>query len=138
MIKEDIKTISSTKKDLRDFGLAVGTVLFLIGCILLWRHWGSPLYFILPGAAMIVAGLFAPWVLKPFQRPWMIAATVLGWFSTRLILIIIYYGVLTPTKFIARLFGVHFLDLKLDRSAKSYWLYRPSQEKKPSSSEKQF
>ena len=36
MIREEIKNITSSKKDLRNFGISVGGVLVIIGLVLLY------------------------------------------------------------------------------------------------------
>lgn len=46
----------------------------------------------------------------------------MGWFNTRLILIITYYFVLTPIGLLAKLFKKDFLNLKIEREAQSYWI----------------
>jgi hypothetical protein len=68
----------------------------------------------------------------------MTLAILIGWFMTRIILSILFYLVLTPTRLLARLFGKQFLDLKMDNSKKSYWNYRESKELKKSEYERQF
>lgn len=48
----------------------------------------------------------------------------MGWFNTRLILIITYYFVLTPIGLLAKLFKKDFLNLKIEREAQSYWIQK--------------
>ena len=45
----------------------------------------------------------------------------LGWIMTRVILIIIFYLIVTPIGLIARLFGKQFLDLSLNENVNSFW-----------------
>lgn len=68
----------------------------------------------------------------------MAAAIIIGWFMSRVILVILFYLVLTPTAIIARIFGKRFLELKWDRSQKTYWNYREEQAPDKSRYEKQF
>ena len=56
------------------------------------------------GAAFALAALLAPHSLAPLYRPWMRLAEALGWFNTRVLLILIYYLVVTPIGLIMRLF----------------------------------
>jgi hypothetical protein len=52
-------------------------------------------------------------------------AGAMGWCMTRLILIALFYLVVTPIGLLMRLLGKDFLELKLDRSsAVSYWIPR--------------
>jgi hypothetical protein len=138
MLIEEIRNIKSTKKDLRNFGLAVGVVLFLIGGLLFWKERPSYPYFLGIGTFLIASGLILPGLLKPFQKVWMTLAVILGWIMTRVILSILFYLILTPTGFAARLTGARFLELKWDKEAKSYWNLREEKAAEPKSYEKQF
>ena len=52
----------------------------------------------------------------------MTLALVLGYFTSSLILCILYYCVLTPIGLIMRLFGKDLLDRRWDKEASSYWI----------------
>ena len=130
MILEEIKNIKETKKDLRKFGITVGTVLLIIAGILFWREKDSYLYFGIAGLLLLLTGLAFPAILKLLNKVWMTLAI--------LILTILYYLVLTPIRILATLFGKNFLDLTIDKSAKSYWEVRPKREIKPADYERQF
>ena len=138
MIIEDLKNISSTRRDLRQFGLSVGVVLALIGGLLLWRERPAYPYFMGTGAALMGLGLLLPSLLKPLQKIWMGFAVIMGWFMTRLILGILFYLILTPMSLLMRLFGKRFLDLRIDPALGSYWHQREDQEAGPERYEKQF
>lgn len=51
-------------------------------------------------------------------------AYAIGWFNTRIILIFIYFLVLTPIAILMKIFGKDFLDVKIDKNADSYWVKR--------------
>jgi hypothetical protein len=138
MILEDIRNIQETKKDLRNFGITVGTVLILIAGLLFWKQKDSFLYFGILGALLISAGLIIPVILKPLNKAWMTLAIFMGWVMTRLILTILFYIVLTPTAFIAKLIRKNFLDLKIDTSRSTYWEIREKRNFTPEDYEKQF
>ncbi|MDR3667890.1 MAG: SxtJ family membrane protein [Ignavibacteriaceae bacterium] len=138
MIKDEIKNIKQSPKDLRKFGLTVGTVIFLFGCLLLWKHKPSQFYFLSIGAALILLGLIFPVILRPLNKIWMILAILLGWIMTRVILSLLFYIVITPIGLIARISGKHFLDLKIDKSRTSYWDKRKNVQVSPADYERQF
>jgi hypothetical protein len=138
MLIEEIRNIKSTKKDLRNFGFAVGAVLLIIGGLLFWKERPSYPYFLGIGAFLIVSGLIFPALLKPLQKAWMTLAVILGWIMTRVILSILYYLVVTPIGVIAKLTGTRFLELKYNKEAKSYWNIREEKDVEPKSYEKQF
>lgn len=120
---EELKKIKSGKKDLRAFGYSVGTFLIFLGAFLLWRHSPSYTYFMAAGLLLTALGLVAPRLLKLPHRAWMSLAVLMGWFMTRLILIVLFFIVLTPIALILRLSGKRFLDLKSDCRA-SCWEHR--------------
>jgi len=138
MISEEIKNIKETKKDLRKFGITVGVVLIIFAGFLFWKEKESFFYFGTIGLFLLLTGLFIPTVLRPLNKLWMILAILMGWVMTRIILTILYYLVLTPIKILAMLFRKNFLDLKLNKSAKSYWEIRKKSELRPSDYERQF
>ena len=121
MLIEEIKHIKESKKDLRKFGLTVGIVLLMISVILFMLDKSSYVYFGIIGGVLVLAGILFPAVLKPANKVWMTLALILGWFMSRVILTILFYLVLTPIGFIAKIFGKRFLSLKIDAEKKSYW-----------------
>ena len=121
---EELKNIKSGKKELREFGLTIGAILVILGGIAAWR--GRPVYpyFLGFGIAFMAAGMLLPKALKFPQVAWMGFAVVLGFFSSRLVLSILFYAVITPIGIIMRVFGKDVLDQRIDRSAGSYWKMR--------------
>ncbi len=138
MLLEEIKNIKETKKDLRKFGLTVGIALLIISGILLWSAKDSFIYFGSAGITLLLVGLILPQVLKPLNKAWMTLALLMGWVMTRVILTILFYIVVTPTAFFAKVFKKKFLELKIDRSGNSYWELRGKKPVTPKDYEKQF
>ncbi len=138
MLLEEIKNIKSTKKDLKKFGYSVGGVLFIIGIVLRFLTVGSSVIFISIGLLLAVLGLSLPEVLLPLQKVWMAFSVVLGFIMTRVILSVLFYIVITPIGFLARIFGKDFLDEKIDKTKTSYWNYRDQKDYDKESTEQQF
>lgn len=109
---------------------------YLVGCLLLvwggWRFYTSgQRYFVLAGASGVAVLLLAqakPEALAGFYRVWMLMAAALGWVMTRLILTVVFYGLLTPLGLGARLLGTRFLELEIDKACPSYWIWWDSEE----------
>lgn len=135
---DDIKKIKSGKKELRDFGFTVGGVLFLLGGVMLWRHKSAGPYLLGAGAILAVLGLAAPAILKPLQKFWMALSVVIGSVMSRVILSIVFYGVVTPIGLIMRVTGKDILDQRIDKSKDSYWKDVSGEIKTKESYEKQF
>jgi hypothetical protein len=138
MIKDDIKNIKGSEKDLLRFGLTVGLILILIAALLFWKHKPSFLYFFPIGLFFVLAGLLTPTLLRPLNKGWMILSILLGWVMTRVILSVLYYIILTPIGIIAKISGKKFLNLKIDKTKESYWEKRIKAEIKPADYERQF
>lgn len=124
MIIEEIKNIKSGKKELRQFGITIGAVLGFLGVWFLWQDKEGG-YVLLSSAVVLFAlGFILPLLLKPLHKLWMTLAILLGWLMTRIILIILFYLVVTPIGLLARLCGKDFLNKKFDRKVNSYWILR--------------
>ncbi len=139
MLLNEIKTIKSSKKELKDFGLMVGGVLLALGGFALWR--GKPVYpyLLAAGGLLFVFGLIAPSLLKPVQKAWMTLAVLMGWGMTRVLLTLLFYLAVTPLSLIARLCGNDFLGLKeVQKQKESYWIPREQRKLAPAEYEKQF
>ena len=76
------------------------------------------------GITLAIAGLALPQILLRAYRIWMGFALALGWIISRAILTILFYLVMTPVAFIARLAGKQFMDIRWDRKKNSYWIDR--------------
>jgi hypothetical protein len=126
MLLEEIKLIKSEKKDLRSFGITIGIVLGFLSGLLWWKGKETYTVFVTLSVLFIFFGLFLPALLKPLQKAWMTFAVILGWIMTRVILGILFYLVFSTIGLGGRLLGKKFLDLKMDNSKKSYWIYRKS------------
>lgn len=138
MLIDDIKNIKGSKKDLRKFGLTIGIVLLILAALLFWFNKPTYPYFGGVGLFLILSGLLFPVILKPLNKIWMTLAIILGWIMTRVILTILFYLVLTPIGFLAKIFGKDFLDLKLDTNVNTYWIKRESKKKDAIDYERQF
>ena len=117
----------------------MAAALAVIGLVLLWRRSGLFWVFFAASASFAAMSVIALGLLKPLQIMWMTLAVILGFLMTRIILVLLFYLVLTPIALIMRLFGKQFLSLrfKKDPSA-TYWLPRPPREFARSDYDRQF
>jgi hypothetical protein len=94
-------------------------------------------------AAWIVAALgcllieAAPGLGRRAWVGWMIAALPIGWTVTHLVLLIVFFTVLTPIGLLLRLTGHDPLRRAFDPAAESYWIERKGQ-RAPASYFQQF
>lgn len=106
----------------REFGLIVGGVLGLLSAWWLYRaKFLSVAHITLPlGALLIVLGLLVPRVLVWPNRGWMLLAEGLSFVTTRIILGIVFFLVITPIGVVKRLSGWDPLERR-SGSSTSYW-----------------
>jgi hypothetical protein len=138
MIKAEIKQIDQSVAALRKFGLSVGSVLSIAGGIMYLADWQGFIWFLLSGILLVLAGYVSPRILKPINLVWMGIAVILGFIMTRVILSLLYYFVLTPIGFIARISGKRFLTTNFDKGAGTYWEKRGEEAFKQIDYEMQF
>ena len=114
-------------KELRTFGLMVGGVFSVIGLWPFLARGDSPrIWAIAVGGALIGLGLAVPSSLKYVHRIWMKIGHVLGYINTRILLAVIFYGLITPMGVIMRLFGKDPMHRPLVPEADTYRVIRPA------------
>jgi hypothetical protein len=123
---------------LRKFGLTVGGVFLLLGCVSWWRgHEVAPRVMWTLGAPLVVLGAVAPSLLGPVERAWMAMAEVLGRINTRIILTVLYFVVVTPLGWVRRR-SADPLDRGMGDGNPSNWVVRPRGPVDPARYRQQF
>tara|TARA_X000000950_G_scaffold150705_1_gene185724 strand:+ start:3269 stop:3679 length:411 start_codon:yes stop_codon:yes gene_type:complete len=134
---EELNSIKSSKKDLKNFGVTIGFILLMIGAFLFIREKDSCIYFFSIGSILIIVGVITPVILKPIYKIWMIFAVIIGWIMTRVILSILFFSIITTIGIFTRLIGKDFLNLK-SKNNESYWNIRNKEYELNQDYEKQF
>jgi hypothetical protein len=137
-IGEEIKNIKSNKSEWKKFGMTMGIVLAAIGLYLAWKRNSNFYYLFSFSAAFFITGWFLPSLLKPVYKAWMTLSVVMGFIVNKIIMVIIFYLILTPLALIASMTGKKFLDMHIDKNAKSYWIAREKTQKIKTDYERQF
>src|SRR6185369_16519698 len=88
---------------LRKFGLLVGGIFCAIGLWPIVRGAGPRSWALIAGVLLILPALLAPRILAPVYRIWMTVGEALGWINTRILLGVVFYGLITPMGLIKRL-----------------------------------
>lgn len=113
-----------SRNELRKFGLITGgMVALLFGLLLPWL-WGHGLaqWPWMVAAVLWVWAIAAPGTLNPVYRVWMRFGLVMGYINTRIILGIIFYGLMWPMGAIMRLAGHDPMHRKFDNDTNTYRL----------------
>lgn len=115
----------TTIKDLRQFGLLVGGVFSVIGLWpVMFRGEDPRLWALVGGATLMLLGATVPQSLRQMHSGWMKVGHVLGTINTRIILGIIYYGLVTPMGIAMRLMGKDSMHRVLMHEATTYRIVR--------------
>lgn len=116
---------TGSRKEQRKFGLVMAAALALLGLVR-WALRGfaaasMPTW--LWGAALVFLGfgLVFPRALAPVFRAWMALARALNWVMTRVMLTLVFYGMVTPIRGMMMLFSGDPLKRKWLPPGESYW-----------------
>lgn len=118
---------SPPQRTLRQFAVLC---LVVFGCLSLWQGWvrGNLALSALFAAAALslgVLGLVRPQAVRWIYVGWMMAAFPIGWTISKLLLMLVFFGVLTPLAIVFRLAGRDAL-LRRRQQCESYWVEKRS------------
>jgi hypothetical protein len=111
-----------TCRELRQFALIWLGFFALIGIYCLWGKdslRAAAVFWAIAAAGSL--GILWPTLLRPVYLVWMTLALPIGWTVSHLLLMVVYYLVLTPIGLLMRLFQYDPMRRQFDRQAKSYW-----------------
>ena len=122
-----------SKKDLLVFGGLLVIFFSVLGSFFFFR-WSNPTVaqgLWLGGGILSLLYSLIPALRRPIYLAWMYLAFPIGWVISHLLLVLIYYGVVTPVGLLLRLFGSDPMRRKLEPDAETYWIEeRPKRDAK--------
>jgi hypothetical protein len=112
-------------KELRNFGLLVGGVFSVIG-LWPWLVYGYEvrLWAFTTGALLMACGGLAPSSLTYVYHAWMWVGHILGWINTRILLGLVFYGLITPIAIVFRMLGKDTMRQAFSAASSSYRVNR--------------
>ena len=122
------------KSSNRSFGLLFFVVFFLIGIWPLFKENDYRLWSLIISIIFLILGLLNSKLLKPLNNLWIKFGEILGKIISPIVMMIVFFIVLTPLSFIIKLFGKDLLKIKFVKN-NSYWI---SRKKDIGSMKKQF
>ena len=126
--------MKSEKPSNKSFGILFFIVFLLVTFWPILNN-NPPRWQILPFALIfLILGLLNSKILSPFNKYWIKLGELLGRVIAPLVMLIIYFALITPLSLLVKLFGKDLLNLKLNKST-SYWI---DKKKKLTSMKKQF
>ena len=114
--------VQPSKSQLRTFGLLfssfLGGIFGLALPLLLANPW--PLWPWIIAAIITSLALLLPGLLIYLYRPWLKFGAIAGWINTRIILVLLFYGMFTPIGLVMRMFGADPLRKRFEPDSDSY------------------
>ena len=105
----------------RNFGLVFFVLFLIIGIYPLINHENVRLWSLIISLIFLILGLINSKILIPLNRLWFIFGILLGKFFSPLIMLMIFFLVVTPIGILMRIFKKDLLNLKYNEG-KSYWI----------------
>jgi len=131
-----MKTTMPDKITLKKFGTTMAGALLVISALVFLRHRNWPAPLLVTAFIFLLAGLILPNLLKPLYSAWMRLAFILAWVNTRIILVILFYLVLTPISLVLRILRVDLLEAGAKRE--TYWKKKEIKDFDPADYERRF
>ena len=130
---------SGSSRPAEQMALGIALVLFLLSLFSYFR--GLPARaenLSLAGAIIAGVGILFPRLLLPFEKLTRNLVFFIAWLNTKLILILVFYLVITPTGLLLRLFGKKLLETEINPERETYFEPREEGEYRPERDELQF
>jgi len=111
-------------KGLRKFAIVLFFAFEISGLLIFWRRGDAGLVLCGIGLAFLLCGLASPKLLFYPYKGWMRLSLILGFLMNHLILLLMYYLIVTPIGIVMRMLGKDFLGKRFDKKGKTYWIKR--------------
>ncbi len=111
------------KSSNRGFGLLFFVVFLVIGIWPLFKENDYRLWSLIISIIFLILGLLNSKLLKPLNNLWIKFGEILGKIIAPIVMMIVFFIVLTPLSFIVKLFIKDLLKIKFIKN-NSYWITR--------------
>ena len=109
-------------KELRNFSILMFIAFGILGGLIFWMRGDTGLVFFGIGSALLICGLTIPKLLFYPYKVWMKLSLILGFLMSHLILLLLYYLILTPIGVVMRMSGKVFICKQFDKNEITYWI----------------
>ena len=122
----------------RSFGLVFAGFFAIVAVLPLFHGAAPRVWALAVAAAFALVAFVRPALLAAPNRWWMKFGLLLAKIVNPIVMGLVFYLTVTPTAAIMRLLGKDPLRLKIDKSAKSYWIERNPPGPAPETMSQQF
>ena len=122
----------------RSFAIVMSLALVVIGCINFWHNGRIWPWLGVVIVLLVIAGCFAPALLRPVNRLWFQFGLLLHAVVNPLVMGLVFFGAVLPTGFVMRALGKDPLRLKIEGNRESYWVKRRPPGPAPETMKDQF
>jgi hypothetical protein len=122
----------------RSFGLTFAAVFLVVAVWPLWSGGGARAWALAAALGCAGLALLRPAALRPLNRAWARLGLLLHRMVSPVVMAFLFYGVVTPTALLMRLFGKNPLRLGFERESRSYWIAREPPGPEPETMRHQF
>lgn len=109
------------KSSNKSFGIVFFIFFFIISIYPLFKNENIIIWSLIFSLIFLFLGLLNSRILTPLNILWFKFGILIGKLVSPIVMGIIFYGIVTPTSIIMKLFGKNLLDLKKSNK-KSYWI----------------
>lgn len=108
----------------KSFGILFFIVFAIIGLYPLLSFNFVSVWALVIALIFLFLGLTKPSVLKPLNTGWIKLGEILGKIIAPIVMLLVFFIVITPIGLMLRLFGKDILGLKFSEKVKTYWITR--------------
>ena len=108
----------------KSFGIVFGIFFLLIFIYYFAKFDQFNIYSIILSIIFFLLGFINSRLLSPLNKLWIKFGELLGKVVSPIVMIMVYFFVVFPTKLILSFFKKDILDLKLDKNSSTYWRVR--------------
>ena len=138
-VHEDFsRDVEVTPSSDRVFGVTIAVALALLAVAPAARHRPLRMWALALAAMWLVPTLLRPRLLRPAHRLWLGFGRFLQRVTTPAVMVLLFYGTVTPVALLLRLFGKDLLGREIDRAARTYWIVRRPPGPAPETMRRQF
>jgi len=115
------------RSDLKTFALIWASIFLVVGLWPLLNSEDVRVWSIVIALVFAIVAFTKPLILSGFYKKWVWFGEIIGGVISKVIMMILFYGMFTPIAFVLKLLGKDLLNKKIDKNASTHWVTRETQ-----------